>query len=649
MIISSSGTYTLTADLAEGIVINADNVRLNLNGHTVRGSDGSGIGIYAPKANNVTVYNGKVTGFETGIFLNSTDPVKHTVSGVDVFDCSYMGIGVGNGSARIHDCDVWNIGGQTRLGFVPSWGVVVWGKNSIISDTNVWNVSGRSETAAFGFNSKDNTGSLLVNCTADGAGAVGWSFGVWNSGGAIRVVNSEVKNWDSGIGTVGPATVSGSTIESVAYLGNSLGASGIIDNGGNQFSPIAGHDSKFTTGTQAMDTLVGGSGANTIFGLGGFDHLAGGAGADTFLFRRGDAIVNIMDFTSGDRIGVSRLSFATADLQVGTDVTGTKATFLYDLDDHVLYYDHDGVGQQAREAVAYMPTFVPQQSDIVAVAAPYVEDTLASLALSWSSLACGDFNGDGNTDLIWRNPASDLGEWLLRDGDRAATIALPSMPGWELLATGDFNGDGTDDLLWRQADGSIGDWLMHNGQRTVTFQLASLKSVALATGDFNGDGNSDVLWQNAAGAVSIWAMDEGKRIATLQLPSLKGWTFAGSGDFNDDGTTDILWQNGAGVVGEWLMRDFGRAATMELPAMKGWNQIATGDFNGDGTDDVLWQHQVSGTLLTWMMDGGKVTDTIYFGEASGTELLGVGDIDGNGKADLLWRHLATSNVHAWLI
>ena len=82
MIISSSGTYTLTADLAEGIVINADNVRLNLNGHTVRGSDGSGIGIYAPKANNVTVYNGKVTGFETGILLNSTDPVKHTVSGV---------------------------------------------------------------------------------------------------------------------------------------------------------------------------------------------------------------------------------------------------------------------------------------------------------------------------------------------------------------------------------------------------------------------------------------------------------------------------------------------------------------------------------------------------------------------------------------
>ena len=284
MLISRPGTHTLTADVAGPIIITADNVTLNLNGHTVRGS-GSGIGISSTRS-NITVTNGEVTGFATGIHLNGTGTVtSNEVSRVDVHDCSFMGILVGNAGSTITNCDVWNIGGQTSFGFVPSFGVVTWGRNSRIADTNVWNIRGKSESVAFGFNAKDNTGSVIENCTADGLTSIGWSFGFWNSGGSVKVINTRLSNWDVGIGAAGATTVTGSRIEKVGFINNGL----MLDGGANTLKTLPINNAEFIVGTDRMDTLVGGAGANTIFAVGGNDHLGGRGGADVFMFRRGDA------------------------------------------------------------------------------------------------------------------------------------------------------------------------------------------------------------------------------------------------------------------------------------------------------------------------------------------------------------------------
>ena len=65
--------------------------------------------------------------------------------------------------------------------------------------------------------------------------------------------------------------------------------------------------------------------------------------------------MNVIDFATGaDRIGVSLSSFSSATLQVGEAATGGAATFLYSPTRHILYYDPDGAGQQALEAVAYL-------------------------------------------------------------------------------------------------------------------------------------------------------------------------------------------------------------------------------------------------------------------------------------------------------
>ncbi|MDP9366755.1 MAG: hypothetical protein M3Q03_00525, partial [Chloroflexota bacterium] len=77
---------TLVADIgpcpADGITIGADNIRLNLNGHTISGTpgvgDGNAAGIRLPFRTGVTITGhpgnsgktGTVTGFDGGVFVN---------------------------------------------------------------------------------------------------------------------------------------------------------------------------------------------------------------------------------------------------------------------------------------------------------------------------------------------------------------------------------------------------------------------------------------------------------------------------------------------------------------------------------------------------------------------------------------------------
>jgi len=72
---------------------------------------------------------------------------------------------------------------------------------------------------------------------------------------------------------------------------------------------------------------------------------------------------------------------------------------------------------------------------------------------------------------------------------------------WHAIGTGDFNGDGMSDVLWRNANGTIREWL---GQSDGTFigntdhvnfvPAAGAHVVGIA--DYNGDGIDDLLWSN---------------------------------------------------------------------------------------------------------------------------------------------------------
>jgi hypothetical protein len=59
------------------------------------------------------------------------------------------------------------------------------------------------------------------------------------------------------------------------------------------------------------------------------------------------------------------------------------------------------------------------------------------------------------------------------DGHRTGSTAFADPGGtWGIAGVGDYNGDGTSDILWRNASGVVAVWTMGNGHRTGSTAFA---------------------------------------------------------------------------------------------------------------------------------------------------------------------------------
>jgi len=93
-----------------------------------------------------------------------------------------------------------------------------------------------------------------------------------------------------------------------------------------------------------------------------------------------------------------------------------------------------------------------------------------------------------------------------------AVAHAPVTADWHVQGIGDFNGDGNSDVLWRQ-DGSVQIyvWEMNANRfkrRALSRTPQSPRLARPGVGDFNGDFNSDLLWrQDGSGQVYVWEMN----------------------------------------------------------------------------------------------------------------------------------------------
>src|SRR5215207_779908 len=90
----------LEADLigcSTGLVVAADDITIDLNGHLIEGqSSVAGAGVEAVERSGITIKNGRVSGFASGVLLTNTS--RSTVENLVVRNTA-VGIHVGSGGA----------------------------------------------------------------------------------------------------------------------------------------------------------------------------------------------------------------------------------------------------------------------------------------------------------------------------------------------------------------------------------------------------------------------------------------------------------------------------------------------------------------------------------------------------------------------
>ena len=290
-----------------------------------------------------------------------------------------------------------------------------------------------------------------------------------------------------------------------------------------------------------------------------------------------------------------------------------------------------------------------------------------------TSVAVGDFNGDGNLDLAVTNSYSGTVSILLGDGAGNFTTFSGSMVSVGSgttsnpfsIAVGDFNSDGNLDLAVANfGDGTVSILL---GDGTGFFHPAPTPIVtvgrgpySIAVGDFTGDGVLDLAVANSGdNTVSILVNDGTGKFSPAATPTVAVGVSPLSvvvGDFLGNGKFDLAVVNSCGTDSlcsapgtvSILLGDgtgnFTPATT--LPVGYSPYSVAVGDFNGDGVLDLAVANSCGNDPLCNNSPG---TVSILLGDGTGSfssaatspvtvgvnpRSVAVGDFNGDGSLDL---------------
>ena len=194
---------------------------------------------------------------------------------------------------------------------------------------------------------------------------------------------------------------------------------------------------------------------------------------------------------------------------------------------------------------------------------------------SWSSfdttalVPWGDFNGDGNADMLVRDSTGVLRAYLgLGQAyfNSQVNSSIKVGTGWQtynaLLTSGDLNGDGVFDMIARDKSGGLyvypGRAAGRFGTRVAIGTGWGGYKQLIGSGDITGDGKADLLAEDAparCGATTAPAPARGRR--RVQVGT--GWNtytaIVGIGDYNHDGHNDLIARDNSGNM--WLFTGTG--------------------------------------------------------------------------------------------
>jgi archaellum component FlaF (FlaF/FlaG flagellin family) len=275
------------------------------------------------------------------------------------------------------------------------------------------------------------------------------------------------------------------------------------------------------------------------------------------------------------------------------------------------------------------------------------------------SIAAAGFNHDGNIDLVMADGLSNAVTVMLGNGDGTfqppqsfPTTAFPTF-----VAVGDFNNDGNPDLV--VCDEPYVSVLLSNGDGTfrspqdydISF-CSQASGAVLAVGDFNRDGKLDLAVVSYDLTILL-----GNGDGTFTLgPEYFAGIFDNSltvADFNGDHKLDIAVTNGIGYQIYIFLGNGDGTFQSEAPFdANAPSAITAADLNGDGKPDLIFVYGSSppGSLVTVMLGNGDGTfqPALNFPYGRETWFVTVGDFNGDRKLDIVTADYGSNAVGALL-
>lgn len=218
-------------------------------------------------------------------------------------------------------------------------------------------------------------------------------------------------------------------------------------------------------------------------------------------------------------------------------------------------------------------------------------------------LVTADFNHDGKADIVALNSNNVL-SILLGSGNSAFaasktifTLPANSANNGVKMVAGDFNGDGNQDVVVLPSGGNFVRVFLGHGDGTFAAPVsvsAGLSAGDMVVGDFNGDNKADIA---LASGTSV-AVLLGKSGGTFQAPIVTktGLSSATSlvlalGDVNRDSHPDIAANDTYGGIQVLIGTGTGHfnlkpVITFNQPPEPLPTGIAIADFTGDGRPDI---------------------------------------------------------------
>jgi len=259
----------------------------------------------------------------------------------------------------------------------------------------------------------------------------------------------------------------------------------------------------------------------------------------------------------------------------------------------------------------------------------FTEEIVVTLTgVSNGSVAWGDYNNDGNLDiLLTGNSSGPISKVYKNNGDNTFSeqteISLIKIANGS-VAWGDYDNDGNLDILMTGSGAS--KIYRNNGNNTFTEQtgikLTGVFYSSVAWGDYDNDGDLDILMTgqevNSPKYISKIYKNNGNNTFIEQTGIKLTGIFKGSvawGDYDNDGDLDILLTGKAGYsinISKIYRNDgndtFTEQAEISLNGVY-YSSVAWGDYNNDGDLDIL---------LTGVDDSYAHISKIYKNESSKT-------------------------------